>query len=283
MKPYEDNPRSIKFHVKKYLLENASRIRGKAVVDIPAGNGITSRIVKDMGGTPLAFDLFPEYFKAEGIECRWANAMEAIPLEKQSADMLVCQEGIEHFSDQFRALREFNRVLKPGGTLIITTPNYSNLRAKLSYFLSESERFDSMMPPNEMDSVWMSRKDISGEIYFGHVFLTGIQKLRALAALAGFTIRHIRFTRIKTTSLLLLPVAYPFIFLANLIALIKNRMKHSEYDAAWRKKVYGEIFRLNISPSILVDGHLFVEFVKEKESSDVLGSLKSAHKEFGTT
>jgi hypothetical protein len=140
-----------------------------------------------------------------------------------------------------------------------------------------------MMPPNEMDSVWMSRKDISGEIYFGHVFLTGIQKLRVLAKLAGFSIHHIRFTRIKTTSLLLLPFAYPFIFLINLIALIKNRMKKSEYDPEYRKKIYGEIFRLNVNPSLLVDGHLFVEFVKEKESADVLEGLKSVHREFGTT
>ncbi|MGB0887585.1 MAG: class I SAM-dependent methyltransferase [Vicingaceae bacterium] len=35
-----------------------------------------------------------------------------------SSDYLICQEGIEHFSDQLASFKEFNRVLKKGGRLI---------------------------------------------------------------------------------------------------------------------------------------------------------------------
>ncbi len=280
---YEDNPKSIKYHVKKYLTANKKRIEGKFFVDLPAGNGVTSKIIKDLGGRPLAYDLFPEYFNVEGIVCERANVFEEIPLKNDHADFLICQEGIEHFSDQFKALKEFNRVLKPGGSLIITTPNYSNLRARFSYFLSESERFNSIMPPNEIDSIWMSKQDISSEIYFGHVFLIGIQKLRVLAKLSGFKIKHIQFTRLKTTSLLLLVLTYPLIFLSNYITYRKNVNKNKGYDAAFQKEVYKEIFRLSINPKIMVDGHLFVEFEKEKNAEEVMSNLKSVHKEFGTT
>lgn len=281
--PYEDNPSSIKYHVKKYLTNNRERITGKKFVDLPAGNGITTKIIKDLGGFPLPFDLFPEYFNVDGIDCKRANIMEQIPLENEEADFAICQEGIEHFTDQFKSFKEFNRILKQGGSLIITTPNYSNLRARLSYFLSESERFNSIMPPNEIDSIWMSNQNISNEIYFGHVFLIGIQKLRVLASLAGFKIKHIQFTRLKTTSLLLLLINYPFILLSNYITYLKNKKKNKGVNPQFQQEVYKEVFMLSINPRILVDGHLFVEFEKVANYDEVAVKLQSVHKDFGLT
>lgn len=283
MKKYEENPKSIKYHVKRYLIKNKERFKGKKFVDIPAGNGVTSKILKDIGAIPIAFDLFPEYFNVPGLTCQRANVLDNIPLEQETVDYVICQEGIEHFTDQFKAFQEFNRVLKRGGSLIITTPNYSNLRARLSYFLSESERFNSIMPPNEIDSIWMSNQQITQEIYFGHVFLIGIQKLRVLAKLSGFKIKHIQFTRLKTTALLILIFTYPFIFISYLINYLKNVRKEKGYQKSYQKEVYKEIFKLGINPKIMVDGHLFVEFIKEKETDEVLKGLKSVHKEFGTT
>jgi SAM-dependent methyltransferase len=280
---YENNPLSIKYHVKKYLIKNKERIKNKLVVDFPAGNGVTSRIVKKLGGTPVAFDLFPEYFQLEDLTCSRANVLEGVPLNDDYADFVICQEGIEHFSDQFKALKEFNRILKKNGSLIITTPNYSNLRSRLSYFLSESERFPSLMPPNEFDSVWMNEKDISDEFYFGHVFLIGIQKLRLLAKLAGFSIKHIQFTRVKNSALFILMFAYPFIILSNWFSYLKNIRKNNNADESSKREVYKEIFKLNINPKILIDGHLFIEFTKDKNIKEAINDLKSVHKHFGIT
>lgn len=280
---YEDNPCSIKYYVKKFLLANKGRFKNKLVVDFPAGNGITSRILREIGAVPIPLDLFPEYFEIEGINCTRANIKEGLPLEKNSADALICQEGIEHFSDQYEALKEFNRVLKISGTLLITTPNYSNIRARLSYLLSESERFNSTMPPNELDSIWMSKQEITNEFYFGHIFLIGIQKLRVLARLSGFKIKKVHFTKTKSTSVILLPFLYPFIFLSNYISYSKNLRKNKDYDYKTKKAVYGEIFKLAIHPKILVGGHLMIEFEKEKEACEVADGLRSRHKEFGAT
>ena len=280
---YENNPVSIKYHVKKFLLNNKERFKNKLVVDFPAGNGITSKIISDIGGTPLAFDLFPEYFQIPGIKCERANIAESLPLPNQHADALICQEGIEHFANQLHALQEFNRVLKDKGTLLITTPNYSNLRAKLSYLLSESERFNSIMPPNELDSIWMSKQEITTEVYYGHIFLIGIQKLRVLAKLSGFRIKKIHFTRIKTTSLFLFPFFYPFIFISNLITYRRNLRTNKNFKKEIVDATYKEIFNISINPKVLVDGHLMVEFEKEINYKEVGNSLKSQHTAFGTT
>jgi SAM-dependent methyltransferase len=207
--------------------------------------------------------------------------MDGIPLPNAYADILICQEGMEHFSDQLLALREFNRVLKDGGLLIITTPNHSNLRSKISYLLSESERFGSMMPPNEIDSVWMSDADISTEIYCGHIFLVGIQKLRVLSKLAGFKIAMINSESIKPTSAFLFPFLYPAILLVNWIAYRKHLKKNDTVPLELKKRVYGEMFKLAVNPRLLVDGSLFVEFTKEMNSESVSRSLKSVHRSFG--
>lgn len=280
---HTENPKSIKYHVKKYLEKNQTRLENKKVVDLPAGNGITCKILKDLGAIPYAFDLFPEYFQYEEIKCERADVTKEIPLEDNFADFAICQEGIEHFSDQYKVLKEFNRILKKNGSLIITTPNYSNLRARMSYFLSESERFNSIMPPNELDSIWMNNQDINSEVYFGHIFLIGIQKLRVLARLAGFRIKHIQFTRKKSTSMLMLPFTYPFIYLSNWLNYSKNMRKNKDVDKATKKEVYGELFKLNTNWRLLVDGHLFVEFEKEQETNEVNHFLKSQHKTFGLT
>lgn len=282
-KKHEDDPRSIKYYVKKYLLSNAIYFKGKTVIDFPAGNGITTRILKEVGAKPIPLDLFPEYFEIEGIDCLKANIREGLPIEAKSGDALICQEGIEHFSDQFGVLKEFNRVIKPNGKLLITTPNYSNIRSKLSYLLSESERFNTTMPPNELDSIWMSNQELTSEIYFGHIFLIGIQKLRALAKLSGFKIKKVYFTQLKSTSLILLPLFYPFILLSNWITYRKNLRKNKDFDMETKKKVYGEIYRLAINPKILISGNLMVEFTKEQDFEDVSNQLKSKHKEFGLT
>jgi len=280
---YEDNPKSIKYYVKRYLISNKNLYKDKNVIDFPSGNGITSRILKEVGAIPFPMDLFPEYFDIEGLVCERANIRTGLPVKDKAVDALICQEGIEHFSDQFEAFKEFNRVLKNDGILLITTPNYSNLRAKVSYLLSECERFNSTMPPNELDSIWMSKQEITEEIYFGHIFLIGIQKLRVLTKLAGFRIKKFHFTRTKLTSLLLFPVFYPFIFLSNLFTYKLNMKKNKDYDYETRKKVYREIFRLAINPKILVGGNLMVEFIKEQDYSEVGKGLRSKHKEFGLT
>jgi SAM-dependent methyltransferase len=280
---FEENPSSIKYHVKKYLIKNQDRFKGKTVIDFPAGNGITSKTLKDIGAQPLAFDLFPEYFDIEGLTCTRANISEGIPVDDASSDFLICQEGIEHFSDQLASFKEFNRILTKKGKLIITTPNYSSLRAKMSYLLSESERFNSILAPNELDSIWMSKQSITNEIYYGHIFLIGILKLRCIGKLSGFKIKHIQKTKIKTTSLLLFLFFYPFILVSNWITYKKRMRKNKDFNSDIKKQVYKEIFNLSIHPRILIDGHLFVEFEKEHELNEVANVLKSNQKEFGIT
>jgi len=271
--------KDIKFFVERVLNSKKDELSGKIVIDLPAGSGHSTRILHQLGARVEAYDLFPEYFKVEGLQCREADLTGEVPVADGYADTVLCQEGVEHLPDQLRMFREFNRMLKPGGTLLLTTPNYSMLRARLSYFLSESEYACKIMPPNELDSVWFSDRNRS-DIYFGHIFLIGIQKLRILARTAGFRIKKIHHLRINHTSLILLVFFYPFILAVNLLAYARAMRKNTEVEVGRRKKVYGEILKLGIDPRILTGGHLFVEFEKECQLADAGSILQSKYKDF---
>ena len=45
-----------------------------------------------------------------------------IPLEKESLDVILCVEVIEHLENPLLAFQEFSRLLKNGGKLILTAP-----------------------------------------------------------------------------------------------------------------------------------------------------------------
>ena len=270
---HEDNPKSIKFYVKNFLYRERSRFEGKKVLDFPAGNGVTSNILKDIGATPLPYDLFPEFFNVDNLTCLKANINDCIPLENESIDMILCQEGIEHFEDQLKSLREFNRVLRGGG-LIITTPNYSNMIGRISYFLSESELF-KYMPQNELDDIWLTNQGKSTEIYYGHLFLIGINKLRLLAKISGFKIKNIEKTKVKRSAVILLLLFYPIIFLSNWVSYIKKLMKNKQFPYKVKKEVYGDIFKLAINPRLLVNSHIFIEFEKEFSTEEAKKQLSS--------
>jgi len=274
------SPKDIKYHVKRYIEKNASQYKDKVVVDLPAGTGISSELLHKAGAKVIPMDLFPDFFKAEGMTCQFANLAQRIPLDDNSADFILCQEGIEHMSDQMHTFKEFNRVLKPGGKLILTTPNYSSIKSKLSYLLNEGEHYSKMMPPNELDSVWMADSGKTDELYYGHIFLIGLQKLRVIGKLNGFSIHHIQHVRVNITSLLFLPFIYPLMWLSHQFIYHKSMKANPQIPKDRKKEVYNDQIKLNMSINTLVGSHIFVEFKKEMDSATVSTILKSRMQSF---
>lgn len=45
-----------------------------------------------------------------------------IPVEDSSFDVILCSEVFEHIPEPEKAVEEFSRILRPGGTLILTAP-----------------------------------------------------------------------------------------------------------------------------------------------------------------
>lgn len=58
----------------------------------------------------------------------------ALPVEAASFDVILCTEVLEHVPDPAAVVREFARVLKPGGRVILTAPLGSGLHQEPFHF-----------------------------------------------------------------------------------------------------------------------------------------------------
>lgn len=249
--------RSQRHHIQKIL--GSFDFRGKVVIDLPSGDGVNSEFCAQKGATVLPFDLFPDFFKSQYLKCQFLDVNTGIPVDDAISDFVICQEGIEHFQDQLRVFSEFSRVLKEDGKLIVTTPSYSHLAAKIAYLCFESESVRHM-PPNEFDSIW--RDSERGQIYHGHIFLIGVQKLRLLGELCGLKLRRVYWVRASKTSVALLPILYPVIFLISIIALLRNKRRAKKLGLKGAEAVFNQQFFMNVNPLNLINKFTVLLFEK---------------------
>jgi len=268
---YEFPHATIHKFVVQYI-ESLPNLAGKVVVDIPCGDGRASFSFKKRGATIKALDLYPEFVKVEGVEAIFADLSERLPLEDSCADYLICQEGIEHISDKISMFQEFNRVLKKGGTLIITAPSISHARGRLSMLLVESDLW-RRSAPNEMDSVWFTEGE-SDRLYFGHLFLIGVHHLLTICTLCGFETVERRKTKISTTSVILGILLYPIIALTTLTAYFSYRKKNVHVEKSRRYAILWERVKLNLSATTMFRRHIFWVLRKDKELSEALADIK---------
>ncbi len=90
-----------------------------------AESGAGEVVAQDFSATPIAHA--QERFSRENLTFSVGD-IEAIDAPSESFDVVVSCETIEHVPHPAQAVRELGRVLRPGGTLLLTTPNYISLQ-----------------------------------------------------------------------------------------------------------------------------------------------------------
>jgi SAM-dependent methyltransferase len=96
-----------------WLRLNPQAVDGKTVLHF-APESVISEILRPKAKSYIGADL-------DGRRAETALNMENIALADESIDLIVCNHVLEHVDDA-RALREFLRVLVPGGTALLMFP-----------------------------------------------------------------------------------------------------------------------------------------------------------------
>lgn len=160
---------------------------GATILDIAAAQGNFSLTLAEMGYAVTWNDLREELatytqLKHERGELRFAPG-NAFDLSFPAPfDGVLITEVIEHVAHPDDFLMQAARLVKPGGYLVMTTPNGAYFRNRLPKFseCSDPERYESVQFKPDAD---------------GHIFLLHPQEIQDLAAHAGLEVdRFMLFT-----------------------------------------------------------------------------------------
>lgn len=103
-----------------------------SILDCGCGDGLYLKIIKELSGVNIiGFDLNGEslmlargYTRDKGVPLVQGR-IGVLPYKDNSFSKIFSTEVLEHVEDDSGALKEIFRILKPGGTLIITVPNHN--------------------------------------------------------------------------------------------------------------------------------------------------------------
>lgn len=129
-------------HRHRYLLAS-QLVKGKRVLDVASGEGYGSALLAQAAATVIGVDICSETvdhaqatYSLPNLEFRLGDCTQ-LPVDSASIDLVVSFETIEHHDQHEAMIREIERVLKPGGILIISSPNkkiYSDISGTHNQF-----------------------------------------------------------------------------------------------------------------------------------------------------
>jgi cyclopropane fatty-acyl-phospholipid synthase-like methyltransferase len=113
--------------------------KGARILDFGAGEGALSERLFDMGYKITAADKDAENFKSKNCDFTSINFDQPIEVDAfvlkhaNQFDVVLGVEVIEHVQDQWKYVRQLMAMAKPGGIVLITTPNTSSWLSRITF------------------------------------------------------------------------------------------------------------------------------------------------------
>lgn len=126
------------------------------LLDVGCGPGFLLDVAAARGWTPVGVDPSPYAVglaRDAGYDA-YEGMLEGIPLEAGSFDAVALLQVVEHIPDPRPLLRTCRALLRPGGALLVATPNPVSLLARAT-----RERFNYWIPP--IHCTWYTPSSLS--------------------------------------------------------------------------------------------------------------------------
>ena len=183
-----------------------------AVFESSAGNAILARELQQEGHSVTISNYVSEGHK--DIKEIFADLNKPLDLPDESFDVVICREVIEHVESVPFVLREFNRILKPDGTLILTFPNRLHIRSRFLHLLTGFYR--GMKSPINLDVPYG----------YAHINLIGYPEMDYFLRKTGYDVVDVDSSYYQTSDSIFLLVK-PLFALATRHYLLSYK-KHAE-------------------------------------------------------
>jgi 2-polyprenyl-3-methyl-5-hydroxy-6-metoxy-1,4-benzoquinol methylase len=201
------------------ILEKAGR---GPLLDVPAGEGALAARLIAAGFEVSCCDLYPEIFRLDGVSISQGDLNAELPFGDQSFNFVTCLEGLEHIENPQQAIREFARVLRPGGTVIVSIPNILNIEERLKWLLyGYTSHFKPMSRAHveRLRAEYDNREEIAA-----HVNPIAYSELRYVLEKNSFQIVSVQRDKPKANTWLY----WPIVLLIRLIARLTPADKRAE-------------------------------------------------------
>lgn len=170
-----------------------------AVLDLGAGAGVTSLVLRKLGMDVVVLDTWAEYrseydnqmgtvnaildrFRRFSVPTILGNLQDGLPFREKKFDLVTLYDVIEHLPVSPRKLlTDIYGVLRPGGHLVLTTPNLANLRARLRLLAGQTIHFPI--------DAWFDN-----ESFYGHIREYTPRELRYMLESVGFRLQRVRLS-----------------------------------------------------------------------------------------
>ncbi|MFC0677834.1 bifunctional 2-polyprenyl-6-hydroxyphenol methylase/3-demethylubiquinol 3-O-methyltransferase UbiG [Lysobacter korlensis] len=170
----------------RYVADRVA-LRGADVLDVGCGAGLLSEALALEGANVTALDLAPElvrvarlHAKETGIDVDYrVQPVEELAVEMPGRfDAVTCMEMLEHVPDPSAVIEACTRLLKPGGTLFLSTLNRTPAAFALAIVGAEyiarllpkgTHQYSDFIRPSEL-AAWLRDaglvlQDVSGLAY----------------------------------------------------------------------------------------------------------------------
>jgi len=140
---------SVERVVKQRLRHDAPRC-----LDIGAGSGDLLALLRQTlpAMQAEACDYHIERFALKDVSIVQLDLnIHPLPYPDASFDLVTCSEVLEHVENYRAVLREIHRVLKPGGLMVVTTPNVLNMKSRLRYLVCGFVNLFGPLPVKNQD------------------------------------------------------------------------------------------------------------------------------------
>lgn len=169
-------------------LDYLKQFTPRTVLDACCGNGDLATKLLAQGLDVTCLDVSPDAVFPAGAKGVRANLDQPLPIPDGAFDGVFCIEGIEHLENPHHMLREFHRILKPGGFLVVSTPNIMALRSRWKFLFSG--RFSKF-------SDFLRTPEPISHLVRGHLNPVGLPELEHALVRAGYQFRAVRANNLR--------------------------------------------------------------------------------------
>lgn len=182
------------------ILQMLSEQRGGRLLDVATGTGVLADRLQKMGFEVSCCDIQPSFFAAEDLTVTFGDMNKHLPYEAGRFDYVICLDGLEHAENPFNAIKEISRVIKKGGRLFISIPNYLNIERRMQFLITGV--FSKLAPRLKY------RDALKGDVSMLHINQMGYPVLKFFLEWNGFRVIKLDIDRPKPKLKYFLPLVW---------------------------------------------------------------------------